>query len=309
MRVAMICREMNWGIGTHTHGLVKYLRRIGVEVDVHVGRSNLGTNRLVKNLKPRYDVIHIQGSPFGAFDSRGVNRKTPRVVTVHTLLKTEWKYEKKLSYLLGQMFERQTLKRADRIIIVNMILVEELRKYKLNLQDKTVYIPNGVDPEEFGKPYFYPRDEYVMSCGRNVKRKDFKTLKRACLMINTPLRIFHGELSRKELIREYKTAAMFVCTSKYETGPLTVMEAMSCGCPVICSSIPAVNGLVVDGVTGLLFKVGDAEDLTNRISYLQVNELFARKLAVNAYEHVIRNYNFMDIAKQTLKVYEEVIKN
>jgi len=293
MKIAMICREMYWGIGSHTCNLVKYLRRLGVEVDVHVGKSNLGTNNIIRHLKPKYDVIHIQGSPFGAFESRGVNRKTPRVVTVHTLLKTEWKYEKKLSYLLGQAFERQTLKRADRIIIVNRILAKELRKYKLDLQEKTVYIPNGVDPEEFGKPYFYPRDEYVMSCGRNVKRKDFKTL--------------HGELSRKELIREYKTAAMFVCTSKYETGPITVMEAMSCGCPVICSAIPSVNGLVIDGVTGLLFRIGDPEDLANRINYLQVNQPFARYLAQKAYYHILYNYNFENIAKQTLKVYEELV--
>ena len=307
MKIAMICRELSWGIGTHTRSLAKYLRHLGVDVDIRTGKTNLGTNYLVKHLKPKYDIIHIQGTPFGALDSSGPNAKTPRVVTVHTLLKTEWKYSKKLSYLLGQIWERQTLKRADRVIIVNEILAEELKKYKIDLWDKLIHIPNGVDLEEFGKPYFFPRDDYVMSCGRNVKRKDFKTLERACWMINTPYKIFHGELTRDELIREYKTASMFVCTSRYETGPITVMEAMACGCPVICSAIPAVKGLIVDGVTGLLFRTGDAEDLANRISYLQVNQPFVRYLAQRAYYHILYNYNFEDIAKQTLKVYEEVI--
>jgi len=303
----MVVRDLSFGIGAHTRSLVKHLKLLGVEVDVHVGGSNWKTNMSVKNLKPCYDVIHVQGSPFGAFKSKGVNRNTPRVVTVHTLLKNEWMHEKKLSYFLGQPFEQRTLRLANKIILVNESLLPELRRYGLGLEEKSVVVHNGVDPNEFGAPYFGSRENYVLSCGRNVKRKGFDTLKKACRKAGVPYQIFHGELSRSELIEHFKKAKMFVCASQYEGLPTTVMEAMICGCPVISTGIPCMNGLVVDGVTGLLFRFGDVEDLARRISYLMVNEDLARKIAYCGYEHVYRNYNFKDLAKETLKVYEEVV--
>jgi len=298
----MVTRDLRWGIGYHTWKLVEHLQRFGVRVSVFIGGGNLATCRLVKRIRG-YDLIHVQGSPFGAFG----NPEIPIIVTVHTLLKTEFKYQKDLKFLVGRMFERKTLEKAEKIIAVNQVLVDELVRDYHVAKDKIYHIPNGIDSQDFDPPNFGEREDFVMSCGRKVKRKGFDTLQKACEKLKVPLRIYHGELSRRELIKQYKRAAVFVCPSLYETGPLTVMEAMACGCPVICSAIPSVNGLVVDGVTGLLFRVGDVEDLANRIDYLMINESLARRLAQTAYNHVVENFNVEGMAKQTLKIYEELI--
>jgi glycosyltransferase involved in cell wall biosynthesis len=43
-----------------------------------------------------------------------------------------------------------------------------------------------------------------------------------------------------------------VSASRSETGPLTVVEAMSCGCPTVALRAPGFEDRIADGVNGLL---------------------------------------------------------
>ncbi|MGH8809451.1 MAG: glycosyltransferase, partial [Noviherbaspirillum sp.] len=53
----------------------------------------------------------------------------------------------------------------------------------------------------------------------------------------------------------------------YENSPRTIVEAFSCGLPVIASRLGALADIVSDGVTGLLFNPGDAADLAEKIAW------------------------------------------
>lgn len=54
----------------------------------------------------------------------------------------------------------------------------------------------------------------------------------------------------------------------FENSPLTIHEAFMFGKPVITSNIGGMAELVQDGVNGLHFKVGDIDDLRNKIQFL-----------------------------------------
>ena len=51
----------------------------------------------------------------------------------------------------------------------------------------------------------------------------------------------------------------------YENAPLTITSALAAGVPVIASDIGGMAEFVQDGINGLLFRMGDAEDLARRI--------------------------------------------
>jgi glycosyltransferase involved in cell wall biosynthesis len=51
----------------------------------------------------------------------------------------------------------------------------------------------------------------------------------------------------------------------WETGPLTVGEAFQHGRPVICSDMGGMSEKVTDGVNGLYFRRGDADELADVI--------------------------------------------
>lgn len=298
----MVVRDLDFGIGAHTIGLVNHLRQKGIEVDIHKGKGDLRTNAIPKTLKG-YDVIHVQGSCFGASGSK----TTPMVTTVHTLLKTEWKYEKKLSYKLGRPYEDLTLSKSNHIVAVSGIIKTELEEsYKVK-EEKITVVPNGIDVTEFDEFEDVDRNPvFVMSCGRDIKRKDFKTLKDACKKCGVPLQLFHGELTRPELIQKYKEASVFVCPSLYESFGYFIAEAMASKCPVICSDIEAFYPFVFSGDTGLMFRRGDVDDLSLKLKYLLWHEELRQKIAKNAYEWIKEAFNWKEVVEKTIQVYEEV---
>lgn len=55
----------------------------------------------------------------------------------------------------------------------------------------------------------------------------------------------------------------------YESFPRTVVEAFACGTPVIASRLGSLAEIVADGVTGLLFNPGSAEDLAEKIAWAE----------------------------------------
>ena len=65
-----------------------------------------------------------------------------------------------------------------------------------------------------------------------------------------------------------RTASFLVVPSIcYETFGLTVVEAFACGTPVIASRLGSLAEIVADGVTGLLFDPGSADDLARKIAW------------------------------------------
>lgn len=306
MKIAMVVKELAFGWSSHTEPLVKHLRRLGVEVKLFIGRgSDLITSILSTKLSrnTEFDLLHIQGSPYGSF----LHKKIPVVTTVHTTLYKEKQFQSNPVIILGEKLESLTLRSSDRVIIVNEILRGELIK-QYNIPNEIItHIPNAVDTLEFDLLGELNRECTVFTCGRNIPRKGFDVLIEACNKVPVQLLLAHGTLTRKELLHAYKTSMVFVCPSYYETGPITVMEAMAAKTPVICSDIPAVKELIRDNTTGLLFEPGNVQDLTRKLLHLISNSFLSKRLAENAYNHLKANYNWRVIAKETKQLYEEVL--
>jgi len=73
---------------------------------------------------------------------------------------------------------------------------------------------------------------------------------------------------------------LFVLPSLFEGLPLSIMEAMAAGKPVIASDIGGVNELIRDGETGYLVPPGDTHALARRINTLISDPALARKMAL-----------------------------
>jgi glycosyltransferase involved in cell wall biosynthesis len=73
---------------------------------------------------------------------------------------------------------------------------------------------------------------------------------------------------RDDMPDVFGAADVFVLPSDWEGHPLTAMEAMAAGLPVIATRVGGVPEIVRDGVTGVLFDAGDALALTNALRSL-----------------------------------------
>jgi colanic acid/amylovoran biosynthesis glycosyltransferase len=72
---------------------------------------------------------------------------------------------------------------------------------------------------------------------------------------------FLGFLTEDEVIRELQDSDLFVLPSFVEGLPVSAMEAMAIGVPVIATNIAGTSELVEDGRTGLLVRPSDAQAL------------------------------------------------
>ena len=90
--------------------------------------------------------------------------------------------------------------------------------------------------------------------------------------------------------------------------PLTLLEAMACGKPVISTEIPPVREIVTHGRDGLLVPPGDPEMLAERILWAIENPKEARRLGERARERVLNEYSWNAIAERTHAFYRRALE-
>ena len=94
---------------------------------------------------------------------------------------------------------------------------------------------------------------------------------------------FPGEV--KDPVAFYQNASVFVLPSYYREGlPRTLLEALSCGRPIITTDWPGCREPVEDGVNGYMIPVKDAERLAQRMETLAVDRELMVRMAQAAWE-------------------------
>lgn len=77
-----------------------------------------------------------------------------------------------------------------------------------------------------------------------------------------------GNASQEQVLESWREAAIGVLTSHSEGMPVCLMEAASCGVPVVATAVGGVPELVQNGVTGLLARPNDATHVADELERL-----------------------------------------
>jgi glycosyltransferase involved in cell wall biosynthesis len=106
----------------------------------------------------------------------------------------------------------------------------------------------------------------------------------------------------------YRAARFLVLPSVcLEMCPLSVLEAMALGIPVIGADIGGIPELVKDGVTGFLFPPGDAEQLADRMRRLWDDPGLCRSMGAAARAKALRDHGTETFGDRLLAVYNKVV--
>ncbi|MBV9158286.1 MAG: glycosyltransferase family 4 protein [Acidobacteriaceae bacterium] len=87
-----------------------------------------------------------------------------------------------------------------------------------------------------------------------------------------------GHCSRERTLELLQNAVLLVLPSLwYEGFPMTVLESMACGTPIVASDLGSLSELIQDGVNGFRFVAGDVVSLIDRVQFLWTrrNELLS----------------------------------
>jgi glycosyltransferase involved in cell wall biosynthesis len=103
-------------------------------------------------------------------------------------------------------------------------------------------------------------------------------------------------------------ASCLLLASDYEGCPLTVLEAMAAGVPVVATRVGGVPELVDEGETGLLAPAGDADGIAAALEQVLSDAVLARRLGSAGRERARREYSRARMAAETVAVYDELLR-
>ena len=119
---------------------------------------------------------------------------------------------------------------------------------------------------------------------------------------------FAGALSREAIAECYRQAAVLCLPSIYEGFPVTIVEAMGAGLPVVATRVAGVPEAVDDGVTGLLVDPEDAAALAAALERVLEDVDARRRMGRAARSEFERSFTIGVVTDAHLKLYEELTR-
>lgn len=288
------------------------------------------------------DILHIQGFCrfFNIYLINKVIKDRSIILTTHGLHEGIQKIDKApFNKLLRTVINTQVLKRLDHVICLSNADKEKLSTLGYP-REKITIIPNGVDEKKFlHREHFVEESKKfkVLCVARFDRNKGYEILVQALKRVRKRFD-FHAyfvgyveDVSYlsyiKHLVEEeglsnnirfgisindsqladcYLSSDLFVLPSLVETSPLTILEAMYVGLPVIVTRVGGISEIVHNDINGYVVDAGDSIQLSERIIDLINNPEKRREMSI-ANKRKARNYTWDKIATKTFRLYQRLL--
>jgi len=112
---------------------------------------------------------------------------------------------------------------------------------------------------------------------------------------------------RSDVAEVMNCADALVMSSESENAPLTILEAMSCGLPVIASNVGGIPEQITDGENGFLIPLKNPEKIAEAALKLSTDEKLLAKMGAKARETVLQHFTKDKVLDQYLAAYESVL--
>lgn len=119
--------------------------------------------------------------------------------------------------------------------------------------------------------------------------------------------IFTGPLDEYQMAEQYKQAHIFVCPSSIENSPNSLGEAQLMGVPCIASYVGGIPSMVVDKISGLLYRFEEHEMLANLVCKIFSDDNLALKLSHQGIIAAEERHNRKHNAQTTFTIYTNII--
>jgi glycosyltransferase involved in cell wall biosynthesis len=118
---------------------------------------------------------------------------------------------------------------------------------------------------------------------------------------------FTGSVPYELLPDRYRNADIFVFPSVWnEPFGMPVIEAMSCGLPIVATRSGGIVELVDDGRTGILVERGEVTELTRAILYLLRDKQLCESMGVAGRLRVSERFTWDQVARELLYLYNNI---
>jgi glycosyltransferase involved in cell wall biosynthesis len=292
-----------------------------------------------------FDLVQlVAGSPALAHVAREVRRPvalqcaTMVAVERRSLLKghgvvTTWR---RLMTAVVARMDESGLRHADIVLVENAWMRD--RVTKAIGANRVRFCPPGVDTAVF-QPNGESDSGIVLAVGRlDDPRKNIAMLLEAFAIAKTKVSsgvrlVLAGErppgnditalatrlgvanaidirlsLSLEDLAALYRRATVFALSSDEEGLGIAALEAMASGVPVVCTRCGGPETSVIEGKTGFLVAIGDAEAFADRLVRLLSDSDMRRGMGKAARAHVVSTFSHQYTGQAFLRTYDELLR-
>jgi glycosyltransferase involved in cell wall biosynthesis len=315
------CREQ----GIPVHVLPHLEREIKPWSDL---RAVHELTQLMRTVEP--DLVHAHTFKAG-FLGRLVAKvlKIPAIYTVHMwpfghAVPLSWR-------MVAPVCERWAARWCDKIISVSALGARDAVQYKIAQESQVTCILNGIPDHRSRASLDHDHGASCTMVARFTDFKDHGLLLRAFARVPGEARLklvgdgstlaaaqkLAEELGIRERV-EFKGARgdvpeilaqtdVFVLASKTETLPISILEAMRAGLPVVASDVGGVSEEVLDGETGILVAPGSVEELSAALRRLLADKSLRIAMGRAGRRRFEEYFRADKMIQQTEKVYRQVL--
>lgn len=310
----------------------------------HISLHGFFVNKLLKSLEPQINIVHLH-SPIPPPVKTAVPVMTTFHSPCKRAFEKIYRDSKDLRSFAEQLqtmvvyppIELKILERSNKITAVSPNVSQELSAY--GLDPKTITIVGNAVDDEFFKPHSskikslpYILFVGVLRSGKGVfeiikcakivtdKHPDarfivcgdgplMRTLRLEALKIGLQKQIiFLGYVNRGRLIQLYQISSVLFHPSYHEGLSTVVLEAMSCGLPVVANDIPGNRTVISSGINGVLVTDKSPESMANSILKLLNDENLRINIGTAARNTIKNGYSWNKNVDKIIECYDELLK-
>lgn len=297
-----------------------------------LGRSDANVAPRLREIAQEFaaDVVHAHGYKADVYSYFAFRKSPlPLISTCHT-----WHDTDAIGRIYG-FLDRQVLKRFQATVAVSDDVKNRLLRSGV-AAERVHSIPNGVDVVQYqpgGRGQHAASANVIGFAARLAPEKGLDTFAEtaATLLRRRPDLIFHvagdgpgreelekhlqslGILDRVHLLGRVEEMAAFyanidilLSTSRSEGFPMSMLEAMASGVPVVATDVGDVSHLVRHGETGFLAAVNDVNVLSEGALRLMEDDSQRLQFATKARAVVLEEFSARRMAGRYLELYENV---
>ncbi len=312
-------------LGVPVHILKSLVQRVSPWKDL---RALIETIALIRRLRP--DLIHTHTSKAGLIGRiAAALTRTPCVFTAHTWSFAEgipWLRKATvlpLEYLAGALSQHIiTVSESNRALAL---------RWNIGSPKSLVTVWNGVkDTAWRANPGRHTAPRIVM-VARFAEQKDHLTLVRAVAGIREPYTLtlvgegptrpaIEAEVSKLNIAARVEFAGsrpdvdailassdIFVLATNWEGFPLSIIEALRAGLPVVATDVDGVREAIRDGSTGFLTPRQDVRELRNRLRALIVDPGLRERMGTAGRRRFETTFTLKTMLGRTWDVYESAL--
>lgn len=259
-------------------------------------------------------INHIHGADFEAF-YRGASEKKKRLVKrvynkCHTLIALSEEWKDRLSEIVP----------ADKITVIEnySVLKQEAAAEKMNRPSNHTVLFLG----ELGKRKgCYDIPDIILETAKQVpdvrfvlagagSKEDEMAIRKMLQKKNVANHvIFPGWIRGDERERWLNDADLFLLPSYNEGMPMSILDAMGYGLPIISTNVGGIPKIVHDGENGICCNPGDINTMTEGIIELLTDDQKRYEASKASIDFVRKSYSLESHIEKLETLYEEVIQS